>query len=82
MTADLTPLRLLWLVAAVLGAVLALWRGLPLPDVLAALVLAVWCLAETMARRNWRALVTLPALVFGLGCALPLYLFFRSAKVA
>ncbi len=81
MGSDLTPLRVVWLGCAVLGAALAMRRGFPAPDALAALVLALWCLAETNARRNWVALVTLPALALGLGCALPLYLFIRSRKV-
>jgi len=35
-----------------------------------------------MQRRNWIALLTLPALALGLGCALPLYLFIRSRRIA
>lgn len=81
MTAEITPLRAVWLAAAVLGAGETLWRGFAPPDAVAAGVLVLWCLIETMVRRNWAALLTLPALAFGLGCALPLYLFFRSAKV-
>ena len=82
MTAEITPLRAVWLAAAVLGAALSLWQGDGASDLIAAAVLALWCLIETMVRRNWAALLTLPALALGLGCALPLYLFFRSAKVA
>lgn len=80
---DLTPLRLVWAIAALVGAVLALWRPQPFTaaDWLALAVLAIWCLSETTMRRNWLALITLPALVLGPGCALPLYLFIRSRKV-
>ncbi|HRO15299.1 MAG TPA: DUF2834 domain-containing protein [Paracoccus sp. (in: a-proteobacteria)] len=82
--ADLTPLRLVWLILTVTGAGISIWNGLPAPagpDWAAVLTLAVWCLVETMVRRNWLALVTLPALGLGLGCALPLYLFIRSRRV-
>lgn len=83
MISDLTPLRMVWLALAVLGAVLgALWWRAPGPADWAGLAaLAIWCLTETMIRRNWPALATLPALALGLGCALPLYLFIRSRRV-
>ncbi|KGJ03880.1 Protein of unknown function [Paracoccus halophilus] len=84
---DLTPLRLCWLVLALLGAALALWQG-DLPwagtratEIVAQIALALWCLTETMVRRNWAALWTLPALALGIGCALPLYLFIRSRRI-
>lgn len=86
---DLTPLRLVWLVLALLGAGLGLWPGPGWPgsfeigpsEWLALAVLALWCLIETTIRRNWIALLTLPALGLGIGCALPLYLFFRSGRI-
>ena len=82
MAADLTPLRACWLGLAAVGAL----AGLPpaAPDwnaAVALLALAVWCLVETMVRRNWLALLTLLAMVLGIGCALPLYLFFRSRRI-
>ncbi|MRX49124.1 DUF2834 domain-containing protein [Paracoccus sp. S-4012] len=82
----LTPLRLFWLLAALAGAAFALLRG-PLGPAsagewVAAAVLVVWCGLETQVRRNWEALLTLPALILGTGCALPLYLFLRSRPVA
>lgn len=48
----------------------------------AATALTVWILAETWVRRNWIALVAIPA-TFGIGvsCGLPLYLFLRSRPV-
>lgn len=84
---DLTPLRLVWAGLALLGALLAFWRGDLLwqgaggSEIVAQVTLALWCLIETMVRRNWAALLTLPALALGLGCALPLYLFIRSRRI-
>ena len=84
---DLTPLRLFWLALALAGAVLALWRGetgwggVRPTEVLAQVALVVWCLTETMVRRNWAALLTPPALALGIGCGLPLYLFIRSRRI-
>lgn len=48
----------------------------------AATALTVWILAETWVRRNWIALIAIPA-TFGIGvsCGLPLYLFLRSRPV-
>lgn len=56
--------------------------GLAWDLTIAATALTVWILAETTVRRNWIALVAIPAVVvFGVGCALPLYLFVRAAPV-
>ncbi|MGB7241382.1 MAG: DUF2834 domain-containing protein [Sulfitobacter sp.] len=46
---------------------------------IAAIALTVWIIAETSTRRNWVALIAIPA-TFGIGvsCGLPLYLFLRS----
>lgn len=84
---ELTPLRLAWLALALGGGVLALVPGgagaaATPADLVARATLALWCLAETSVRRNWPALVTLPALALGMGCALPLYLFIRSRRIA
>ncbi|MTH35389.1 DUF2834 domain-containing protein [Paracoccus limosus] len=84
---DLTLLRLVWLALALFGAALALltgswfWGGVGAADIVAQITLAIWCLVETMVRRNWVALITLPAMALGLGCALPLYLFIRSRRI-
>ena len=84
---DLTPLRLVWAALALTGAVVALWRGEAFwqgvrgTEIVAQIALALWCLIETMVRRNWAALLTLPALALGIGCALPLYLFIRSRRI-
>jgi len=84
---DLTPLRLLWLGLAVLGAGVAFWQGETLwqgarrTEIVAQVALGLWCLVETMVRRNWAAFLTFPALALGIGCALPLYLFIRSRRI-
>lgn len=82
---DLTPMRMIWLGFALIAGGIALWAA---PDAaalwgarLGGAVLVIWCLTETVMRRNWLALCAIPALWVGLGLALPLYLFFRSAKV-
>lgn len=84
---DLTPLRLVWLALALIGAAVALisgealWQRAGPGQMVAQITLALWCLTETMVRRNWPALLTLPALALGLGAALPLYLFIRSRRI-
>lgn len=49
---------------------------------IAAVTLTVWIVAEVAVRRNWIALIAIPA-TFGIGvsCGLPLYLFLRTAPV-
>ena len=53
--------------------------GLTWDLTIAAIALTVWVIAETAVRRNWLALVAIPA-TFGIGvsCGLPLYLFLRT----
>ncbi|MEP2922026.1 DUF2834 domain-containing protein [Sulfitobacter sp.] len=49
---------------------------------IAAVALTVWIIAEVAVRRNWRALIAIPAtFCIGVSCGLPLYLFLRSAPV-
>lgn len=57
--------------------------GLTWDLTIAAIALTVWIMAETWVRRNWLALVAIPA-TFGIGvsCGLPLYLFLRTRPVA
>ncbi len=44
--------------------------------------LTLWILAEVAVRRNWEALMAIPAmLLFGVSCGLPLYLFLRTRPV-
>lgn len=49
---------------------------------IAAVALTVWIISEVAVRRNWLALLAIPA-TFGIGvsCGLPLYLFLRSRPV-
>ena len=48
----------------------------------AAIAVTIWILSEVSVRRNWLALIAIPA-TFGIGisCGLPLYLFLRSRPV-
>jgi hypothetical protein len=49
---------------------------------IAAVTLTVWIIAEVATRRNWGALIAIPAtFCIGVSCGLPLYLFLRSAPV-
>lgn len=49
---------------------------------IAAVTLTIWILAEVSVRRNWGALIAIPAtFCIGVSCGLPLYLFLRSAPV-
>lgn len=50
---------------------------------IAAVALTVFIVAETVVRRNWIALVAIPAtFCIGVSCGLPLYLFLRSRPVS
>ncbi|MCX7567252.1 DUF2834 domain-containing protein [Sulfitobacter sp. F26169L] len=49
---------------------------------IAAVALTVWIIAEVATRRNWGALIAIPAtFCIGVSCGLPLYLFLRTAPV-
>ena len=49
---------------------------------IAAIALTIWILAEVAVRRNWLALIAIPAtFCIGVSCGLPLYLFLRTAPV-
>jgi len=49
---------------------------------IAAIALSVFVIAETAVRRNWSALIAIPAtFLIGVSCGLPLYLFLRSRPV-
>lgn len=71
-----------------LAALFAAWKangavaGLYWDLVIAASALTVWILAEVSVRRNWLALIAIPA-TFGIGvsCGLPLYLFLRTRPI-
>jgi hypothetical protein len=56
--------------------------GLTWDLTIAAVTLTVWILAETLVRRNWEALLAIPAtFCIGVSCGLPLYLFLRARQV-
>lgn len=49
---------------------------------IAAVALTFWIIVEVATRRNWGALIAIPAtFCIGVSCGLPLYLFLRSAPV-
>lgn len=49
---------------------------------IAALALTLWICAEVAVRRNWVALLAIPAtFLIGVSCGLPLYLFLRTRPV-
>ncbi|WP_343080787.1 DUF2834 domain-containing protein [Ostreiculturibacter nitratireducens] len=104
----MSPLRLVYLALAVVGAVLPMrhflawfsengwslqgmidaWfvnratEGLVYDLTISAIALTVWILAETSVRKNWSALVAVPAtFCIGVSCGLPLYLFLRTRPV-
>ena len=58
-------------------------HGLVWDLTIAAIALTVWIIAETWVRKNWLALIAIPA-TFGIGvsCGLPLYLFLRTRNVS
>jgi hypothetical protein len=70
------------------GAMIDAWyvnastTGLTWDLTIAAITLTVWIVAEVAVRRNWVALLAIPAtFCIGLSCGLPLYLWFRSRPV-
>lgn len=72
-----------------LPGMVGLWRandavtGLALDLLISGAALIVWCLAEILVRKNWLALVTIPATLFvGVSFGLPLYLFLRTRPVS
>jgi len=49
---------------------------------IAFIALTVWIIAEVTVRRNWIALIAIPATIcIGVSCGLPLYLFLRTRPV-
>ena len=49
---------------------------------IAAIALTIWIIAEVAVRRNWAALIAVPAtFCIGVSCGLPLYLFMRTAPI-
>lgn len=73
-----------WDIMAMVDAwhVNAATSGLVWDLTIAAAALTIWIIAEVATRRNWGALVAIPAtFCIGVSCGLPLYLFLRSAPV-
>ena len=73
-----------WDIMAMVDAwhVNAATSGLVWDLTIAAVALAVWIIAEVATRRNWGALIAIPAtFCIGVSCGLPLYLFLCSAPV-
>ena len=71
-----------------LGGLIDAWyvnastTGLTWDLTIAAIALTVWIVAETAVRRNWEALIAIPAtFCIGVSCGLPLYLYLRARPV-
>ncbi|QQA42406.1 DUF2834 domain-containing protein [Pelagovum pacificum] len=57
-------------------------EGMAWDLMIAGTTLVVWILAETFVRRNWSALLAIPAtFCIGVSCGFPLYLFLRTRPV-
>ena len=57
-------------------------NGLVWDLTIAFIALTVWIIAEVAVRRNWIALIAIPAAIcIGVSCGLPLYLFLRTRPV-
>jgi hypothetical protein len=72
-----------------LGAMIDAWyvndatTGLTWDLTIAAVSLTIWIIAEVAVRRNWMALIAIPATYcIGVSCGLPLYLFLRSRPIS
>ncbi|MFW2589642.1 DUF2834 domain-containing protein [Sagittula sp. SSi028] len=73
-----------WSLSALIDAwyVNASTTGLTWDLTIAAITLTLWVLAEVAVRRNWIALLAIPAtFCIGVSCGLPLYLWLRSRPV-
>ncbi len=56
--------------------------GLTWDLTIVAVTLTIWIIAETWVRKNWLALLAIPAsYCIGVSCGLPLYLFLRTRNV-
>ncbi|GGG80171.1 hypothetical protein GCM10011415_31900 [Salipiger pallidus] len=71
-----------------LTGLLAAWHVNPATTALtwdltiAAITLTLWIVAEVAVRRNFQALLAIPAtFLIGVSCGLPLYLWFRTRPV-
>jgi hypothetical protein len=73
-----------WDIMAMVDAwhVNAATSGLVWDLTIAALALTIWIISEVSVRRNWSALIAIPAtFCIGVSCGLPLYLFLRSRPI-
>ena len=73
-----------WSLSAMVEAwhVNAATSGLVWDLTIAAITLSIWILAEVYVRKNWLALIAIPAtFCIGVSCGLPLYLFLRTRPV-
>ncbi|NRB05739.1 MAG: DUF2834 domain-containing protein [Rhodobacteraceae bacterium] len=73
-----------WSIMAMVDAwhVNAATSGLVWDLTVAAVALTIWIISEVVVRRNWIALLAIPAtFCIGVSCGLPLYLYFRSLPV-
>ena len=76
-----------WNIMAMVDAwhVNAAASGLVWDLTITAIALTVWIIVEVATRRNWTALIAIPAtFCIGVSCGLPLYIFIRlsSARAA
>ena len=56
--------------------------GLTLDLLISGTALIIWCIGETLVRKNWIALVAIPATILvGVSFGFPLYLFLRTRPV-
>lgn len=56
--------------------------GLVLDLFIAAIALTLWIVVETWVRKNWIALLAIPAtFLIGVSCGLPLFLFLRTRPI-
>ena len=72
-----------------LGGLIDAWyvnastTGLTWDLTIAAITLTLWILIETWVRKNWIALLAIPATYcIGVSCGLPLYLFLRARPIS
>ena len=71
-----------------LGGLIDAWyvnastHGLVWDLTIAAITLTIWIIAEVAVRRNWIALIAIPATYcIGVSCGLPLYLYLRTRPI-
>lgn len=72
-----------------LGLMVDAWRangatkGAAMDLLITGSALTIWIVAETLVRKNWMALVAIPATFFvGVSFGFPLYLFLRTRPVS